>query len=153
MDFDKLTYPETITIDGIAYKGKRNMSKGQVLIPYTDAPNVGIGDVIAQKTDKKDIHLKVTDASFIEGGSLGVGTDHPHMLTLKVANTTAQPPVSKKQPSTINVGSVSGEQTQVYPKETSDQDHKYGGLCETCCQERGRGNKIDYKTPCAKQPC
>jgi len=113
MDFDKLAYPETIIIDGIEHRGKRNMSKGQVLIPYTDAPNVGIGDIIAQKTDKKDIHLKVTDASFVEGGSLGVGTDHPHMLTLKVANTAAQPPLSKKQSSTINVGSQSGEQTQV----------------------------------------
>jgi len=115
MDFDKLAYPETITIEGIEYKGKRNMSKGQVLIPYTDAPYVGIGDVIAQKTDKKDIHLKVTHASFIEGGSLGVGTDHPHMLTLKVANTTAQPPISKTQPSTTNVSSASGEQTQDSP--------------------------------------
>lgn len=116
MDFDKLAYPEIITIDGIEHNGKRNMSKGQVLIPYTDAPNVGIGDVIAQKTDKRDIHLKVTEASFSEGGSLGVGTDHPHMLTLKVANTTAQPSISKKQSSTINIGSQSGEQTQVSKK-------------------------------------
>ena len=113
MDFDKLAYPEIITIDGIQHHGKKNMSKGQVLIPYTDAPNVGIGDVITQKTDKRDIHLKVTDAAFIEGGSLGVGTDHPHMLTLKVANTTAQPPISKKPFSTTSVSSVSGEQTQV----------------------------------------
>jgi len=113
MGFDKLTYPEIITIDGIEHKGKRNMSKGQVLIPYTDKPNVGIDDIIVQKTNQRDVYLKVTDASFIEGGSLGVGTDHPHMLTLKVANTTAQPPIAKNPFSTIKTGSPSDEQTQV----------------------------------------
>ena len=46
MDFDKLAYPEKLTISGIEYKGQRNMSKGQVLVPYTDEPDVGIGDVI-----------------------------------------------------------------------------------------------------------
>jgi GNAT superfamily N-acetyltransferase len=118
MGFDKLAYPEIITIDGADHRGKRNMSKGQVLIPYTNKPKVGIGDVIALKTDKKDTYLKVTGASFIEDGSLGVGTDHPHMLALKVANTTAKPQVSKKQSSTITVGSESGEQTPGSEKET-----------------------------------
>lgn len=111
MDFDKLTYPEIIIIDGIEHSGKRNMSKGQILIPYTDAPNVGIGDVITQKTDKKDIHLKVTSTSFIEDGSFGVGTDHPHLLALKVANTSDQPRTSKKSSSTVETGSAPGDQS------------------------------------------
>ncbi|MBO2654671.1 hypothetical protein I6M49_14555 [Shewanella algae] len=113
MDFDKLAYPEKLTISGIEYKGQRNMSKGQVLIPYTDEPDVGIGDVITQKSGKREIHLKVVDVSFLEGGSLGVGTSHPHMLTLKVENTTAQPHVTKHGDSTFNIGSISGENVQV----------------------------------------
>lgn len=152
MDFDKLAYPETITIDGIAYKGKRNMSKGQVLIPYTDAPNVGIGDVIAQKTDKKDIHLKVTDASFIEGGSLGVGTDHPHMLTLKVANTTAPPPFSKKQPSTINVGSVPGEQTLVSQNKPQIKTISMEDFVKHVAKSGGEATKSVIKPPVQNSP-
>ena len=113
MDFDKLAYPEIVTIIGIEYKGQRDMSKGQLLIPYTEEPDIGIGDVITQKAGKREIHLKVLDASFLEGGSLKVGTKHPHMLTLKVQNTTAQPHLPTSQNSTINIGSVSGEQIQV----------------------------------------
>lgn len=110
MESDKLTYPEIIIIDGAEHNGKRNMSKGQILIPYTDAPNVGIGDVITQKAGKKDIHLKVTSTSFIEDGSFGVGTDHPHLLAVKVANTSAQPRTSKKSSSTVAASSAPGEQ-------------------------------------------
>jgi hypothetical protein len=112
-DFDKLAYPDIVTIAGIEYKSQRDMSKGQLLIPYSEEPDVGIGDVITQKSGKREIYLKVIDTSFLEGGSLNVGTNHPHMLTLKVENTTAQPHLSNKQQSTINIGSVSGEQVQV----------------------------------------
>ena len=107
---DKLTYPEIIIIDGIEHNGKRNMSKGQILIPYSDAPNVCVGDVIVMKSDKRDVYLKVTDTSFIEDGSFGVGTDHPHLLALKVANTSAQPQASKKSASTAEVSSAPGVQ-------------------------------------------
>lgn len=113
MDFDKLAYPEIIIIDGVEYKGQRNMSKGQVLIPYSEEPDVGIGDVIVQRSGKREIHLKILDASFLEGGSLNVGTKHPHMLTLKVENTTAQPHVAKAQSSTFNIGTITGDQVQV----------------------------------------
>jgi len=113
MDFDKSAYPEVITIDGAEYKGQRNMSKGQLLIPYSDEPDVGIGDVIVQKSGKREIHLKVLDASFLEGGTLNVGTKLPHMLTLKVENTTAIPHVTKSARSTFNIGSITGDQVQV----------------------------------------
>lgn len=113
MNFDKLAYPEIVTINGIEYKGQRSMSKGQVSIPYSEEPDVGIGDVIVQKSGKREIHLKVLDASFLEDGSLHVGTKHPHMLTLKVENTTAQPHVAKAQSSTFNIGSITGDQVQV----------------------------------------
>lgn len=113
MDFDKLAYPETIAIAEVEHKGKRDMSKGQLLIPYSEEPDVSIGDIITQKSGKREIHLKVLDVSFLEGGSLNVGTNHPHMLTLKVQNTTAQPHLPSSNNSTINIGSVSGEQVQV----------------------------------------
>jgi predicted nuclease of predicted toxin-antitoxin system len=77
------------------------MTTGQVLVPYTDEPDVGIGDVIIQKSGKREIHIIVIDASFLEEGSLGAGK-HPHMLTLKVENTTSQPHVT----STFNIGSI-----------------------------------------------
>lgn len=113
MDFDKLAYPEVLTIAGTVYKGQRNISKGQVLVPYTDEPDVGIGDVITQKAGKREIHLKIIDTSFLEDGSLGVGTTHPHMLTLKVENTTAQPHITKHGDSTFNIGAINGENVQV----------------------------------------
>ncbi|NWO06554.1 MAG: hypothetical protein HLX50_12970 [Alteromonadaceae bacterium] len=113
MEFDKLAYPEKLTIAGVEYKGQRSMSKDEVLVPYTDEPDVGIGDVITQKSGKREIHLKVIDALFLEDGSLGIGTTHPHMLTLKVENTTAQPHVTKHGDSTFNIGSISGENVQV----------------------------------------
>jgi hypothetical protein len=113
MDFAKLAYPEVITIAGVEYKAQRNISEEQVLIPYTEEPDVGIGDVIAQKSGKREIFLKVIDLSFVEGGSLNVGTKHPHMLTLKVQNTTAQPHLPQSNSSTFNIGSVSGNNVQV----------------------------------------
>lgn len=113
MDFEKLAYPETIIISGFEYKGQRDMSKGRLLIPYTDEPDVGIGDVITQKSGKREISLKVIDASFLEGGSLNAGTKHANLLELKVENTTAQPHIASGQTATFNIGSISGEQVQV----------------------------------------
>ena len=118
MRSDKLTYPEIIIIDGIEHNGKRNMSEGQVLIPYTDTPNVCVGDVIVKKSDKRDTYLKVTGTSFIEYGSFGVGTDHPHLLALKVANTSAQPQALKNASSTAGVSTTFGEQNLGSPKKT-----------------------------------
>jgi GNAT superfamily N-acetyltransferase len=109
MKSDKSRYPEIILIDGIEHNGKRNMSKGQILIPYTDAPNVRVGDVIVKTSGKKDEHFKVTNTSFIEDGSFGIGTDHPHLLALKVVNTSAQPQVSKTPTSTAEGRSAPGD--------------------------------------------
>ena len=113
MDFDAMAYPDIITIAGIEHKAQRNMSKGQVLIPYTDEPDVGIGDVIIQKSGSREITLKVLDVSFLKGGSLNVATKHPHMLTLKVENTTANPHKTPSHSSTFNIGSISSQQVQV----------------------------------------
>lgn len=112
-DFDKLAYPETVFINGVEHKAKRDTSKSKMKIPYTEEPEVGIGDVIVQKAGKREIHLKVTDAQFLEGGSLGVGSNHPNMLTLNVQNVTAEPHLTNRASSTINIGSVSGDTVQI----------------------------------------
>ena len=105
MDFDAMAYPEKFTIAGTEYKGRRNSTEKKVLIPYTEEPDISIGD---------EISLKVLDMSFLPGGTLNVGTNHPHMLTLKVENLTANEH-KPKPPSqnTFNIGSVSGTQVQI----------------------------------------
>ena len=113
MDFDAMAYPNIIVIAGVEYKAQRNMSKGQVLIPYTNEPDVGIGDVIIEKSGSREIELKVIDVSFIKGGSLKIGTKHPHMLTLQVDNITANVHKTHSQKSTFNIGSISSQQVQV----------------------------------------
>ena len=112
-DFDELAYPETVLINGTEYKAQRDTTKGQVLVPYSEEPDVGIGDVICQKAGKREIQLQVTDVQFLPNGSLGVGTKHPHMLTLHVKNATSEAHFPKKSSSTINIGSISGESIQV----------------------------------------
>jgi len=74
MDFDKMAYPDRVILDGTEYKARRDTSKSKLDIPYTEEPDIGIGDVIVQIAGKREIHLKVIDVSFQEGGSLGVGT-------------------------------------------------------------------------------
>lgn len=111
MNFNKLAYPELITIAGEEYKGSRD--KNTVRIPYTDEPDVGIGDVITQKSGKRIIELKVLDASFRAGASLHVGTRHPHVLTLQVENMTASEHKNTDISSVVNIGNISGHQVQV----------------------------------------
>lgn len=112
MDMDKMAYPEIFVVSGVELKGRRDMKKGTVLIPYTDEPDVGIGDVISQKSGQRMVSLKVLDCSFLEDGTLNVGTRHNNMLTLIVENSTAEPFKSSTS-STINIGSISSDQVQV----------------------------------------
>ncbi|MEY0711018.1 hypothetical protein AB7282_08665 [Providencia huaxiensis] len=111
MDFNALAYPEIIIIDGIGHKASR--TNNTVRIPYTEEPDAGIGDVIAQKSGKRVIELKILDVSFVPGGTLNVGTVHPHMLTLTVENLTANQHKSKDPSSVVNIGNISGHQVQV----------------------------------------
>jgi hypothetical protein len=113
MNIDEMTYSEIIYIDGQEHNAQRDMNKGTVSIPYTQEPDVGIGDVITQKSGQREISLKVLDTAFLKGGTLQFGTKHPHVVTLKVENTTSQAHKTPSQPSTINIGSVTGEQVQV----------------------------------------
>lgn len=113
MDFDAHAYPEKVIIAGSEFSGQRNISKGTLLVPCSDEPDVGIGDVIFLKSGKREIELKVIDAQFQVGGALSVGTKHKDLLTLKVENITAQLHMTKTQSSTFNIGSITGEQVQV----------------------------------------
>lgn len=111
MDFEAMAYPEVITISGTDHKAIR--TKNKVLIPYTDEPDVGIGDIITQRAGQRQVTLKVLDASFLLGGTLNVGTRHNNMLTLEVENMTASEHKTEKQNSVVNIGSVSGTQIQI----------------------------------------
>lgn len=114
MDFNALAYPEFVCIDGNEYEASRDISKGRVLVPYTETPDVGIGDLITQKSGKREIHLKVLDTQFLEGCTGLIGTKHPHLLTLSVENTISeQHKTSTSNNTTFNIGSISSEQLQV----------------------------------------
>ncbi len=111
MDFEAMAYPEVITINGTEYKACRN--KNSVLVPYTDEPDIGIGDIITQRAGLRQITLKVLDASFLPGGTLNVGTHHNNILTLEVENMTANEHKIDKQSSVVNIGSINGTQVQI----------------------------------------
>ena len=114
MDLEAMAYPEVVFIEGQEFKAKREVSKGKVFIPYTETPDVGIGDVITQKTGQREVHLKVLDIQFLEGGTLQLGTKHSNLLTLHVENSTSAPhKTSTSNNTTFNIGSISGEQLQV----------------------------------------
>jgi len=113
MDFDAMAFPEKVTISGSEYEAARNRSTSQVNIPYTNAPDADIGDVITLKTGPREMSLKILDLSFIEGGTLNIGTNHPHLLQLTVENLTSATHKPSTQSSTFNIGNITGEQVQV----------------------------------------
>ena len=102
-------------INGIEYKARRDPSKGEVVVPYNKEPDIGIGDVISQKSGKREILLKVIDLQFLEGQTLKVGTRDPHLLKLSVENITSQARANKpSEANTFNiVGDISGDQVQI----------------------------------------
>lgn len=113
MNFDTMAYPDTFEIGEVSYKGRRDPKKSEVMIPYTEVPTVTIGDQLVQRSGPSVIHLKVVDVSYLEGGSLNVGTNHPHMLTLAVENMTSSEHRTPQNPTAIHIGSISGQQVQV----------------------------------------
>ncbi|MFP5497081.1 MAG: hypothetical protein ACLGJE_13155 [Gammaproteobacteria bacterium] len=113
MSFDLLAYPDKIVIADTEFEAQRNLSKGSIIVPYTEEPDIGIGDFVIQKVGRREVVLKVLDVQFMPGGTLGVGTRHPNLLTLKVENMTAKPHLPTAHSSTYHIGSISGEQIQV----------------------------------------
>lgn len=84
-----LAYPNTVTIDGTEFRSSRKAGANTVMVPYTEEPNISIGDIIYQKSGQSEIVLKVIDLDFQPGGTLKIGTTHPHLLTLFVENTSS----------------------------------------------------------------
>lgn len=113
MRMNLLAYQDVFVISGKEYQGRRNMQEGTALVPYTEEPDVSIGEIVIQKMGNKEVLLKVIDLSLSEGGTLNVGTKHPHMLTLIVENTTSQAHLSTKDASVFNIGSVTGTNVQM----------------------------------------
>lgn len=103
-------FPDCIIISEHEYDCQR--SKNQILVPYAEEPNVGIGDVIIEKSGSRNIEFKVLDTKFRKNGTLGIG-NHPHMLELTVENMTASAHKPSSQTNTFNIGSIAGEQVQV----------------------------------------
>lgn len=106
-------YPDTIFIKEQKHQAWRNMNKGVVFVPYTSAPDIGIGDNIMQKLGQREIFLQVIDLVFEKNITHKIGTEHPNLVVLKVENMTSKEYKAPKQSSTINIGSVTGEQIQV----------------------------------------
>ncbi|ENZ7698694.1 TPA: hypothetical protein L9979_000754, partial [Klebsiella pneumoniae] len=48
-DFDDMAYPDIFLISGEEFKGSRNTGKNQVDIPFTDEPQIELGDILIQK--------------------------------------------------------------------------------------------------------
>lgn len=140
-----MAYPEKIMISGFEFNGQRNMSKGTLLIPYTDEPDVGIGDVVIQKSGRREIELKVVDVQFLPGGSLGVGTKHQNLLTLKVENISAQPHPRSFQTSTFNIGSISGEQVQVGSNNSQTVNISFQSLVEAIAKSEDEDARSTLK--------
>jgi len=108
-----MAFPEKVIISGSEYEAARDRSTGQVNIPYTNAPDADIGDVITLKTGPREMSLKILDLSFLNGGTLNIGTNHPHLLQLTVENLTSATHKPSTQSSTFNIGNITGEQVQV----------------------------------------
>lgn len=112
-DFDAMAYPDTFFISGKEFKGSRSNGGNQIDIPFSDEPEVELGDVVIQKIGSREFSLKVVDLSVVEQGTLNIGTDHPHLLTLTIENISGDEHRTKKSMSTYNIGAVTGEQVQI----------------------------------------
>lgn len=75
-DFDDMAYPDIFFISGEEFKGSRNTGKNQVDIPFTDEPQIELGDILIQKIGSRELSLKVVDLSISKNGTLNVGTTH-----------------------------------------------------------------------------
>lgn len=113
IDFDDEAYGDTFVIHGKNIRGNRNGAKRLVEIPYTEELDITIGDIIFQLIGSREIQLKIVDISLSKNGTLFIGTEHPHLMSLKVENLTEQMH-STRQPAspTYNISSINATQVQ-----------------------------------------
>jgi len=113
MFVNKMAYPDTFIIAGLKLKGKRNAVRNKLEVPYSVAPDVGVGDVIAQKSGTREILLKVMNVSFLMVSTFDTGTRHPYLLSLNIENMTAQEHAESNNASTTNNGSPFGDKVRI----------------------------------------
>jgi hypothetical protein len=109
MNLSDMAYQDKVMFRSGELRCMRGKQGGTLLVPYTDEPDVEIGDSVTLITGNKRLVLAVTDLLLQKGGTLGVGTKHPNLLTLHFQNA-AQPAMTA---TTIHIGSVTGQQVQV----------------------------------------
>lgn len=112
-DFDDMAYPDIFLISENEFKGSRNTKENQIDIPFTDEPQIELGDVLTQKIGSRELKFKVVDLSISNNGTLNIGTTHPHLLTLSVENLSSESYTTVKSMNTFHIGSVNGEQIQI----------------------------------------
>lgn len=113
LDFDTLSYPDTVTINGEQHKAKRDINKSTLLVPYTTPPTIKAGDIITQQILASEITLKVIDYSLMPGGTFSIGTPHQNLLTVKVENMTSDTHKKTETQNTFNIASLNANQVQV----------------------------------------
>ena len=111
-DFDEMAYPDIFLVSGKEFRGSRSTG-GNVDIPFTDEPQIGLGDILIQKIGSRELSLKVVDLSISKNGTLNVGTPHPHLLTLSIENLSSDAHRTKSSMNTFNIHSVNGDQIQI----------------------------------------
>ncbi len=64
-DFDDMAYPDIFLISGEEFKGSRNTGKNQVDIPFTDEPQIELGDILIQKIGSRELRKVRISRSFL----------------------------------------------------------------------------------------
>lgn len=55
-DFNDMAYPDIFLISGKEFKGSRSTGKNQVDIPFTDEPQIELGDILIQKIGNRELN-------------------------------------------------------------------------------------------------
>ncbi|VXD04915.1 conserved hypothetical protein [Enterobacterales bacterium 8AC] len=114
MSFEDSYYPDFFTISGKEFKGRRDIVKHWVDIPFTEEIKVDSGDTIMLTSGSKELHLKVIDLHQYQDGTGLMGTEHPHFLRLIVENVLGETHRAKHKINTFNFNApVSGGQVQI----------------------------------------
>ncbi len=98
-----MAYPTIMIIKKVEHKGRRD--SGKIMIPYSQTPDLKIGDDIIEKSGNYRNSFEVIDLNFMPGGTLGVGTKYPDLLTATVESRKDQK-VKKNDSSVYNIGTI-----------------------------------------------
>lgn len=111
IDFDEMAYPDTVIIGSEIFQANRK--RNELFIPYTDLPQIKIGDTIRQPIGSSDVSLKIIDLSIRPGSTMQIGTKHPNLIIAKIENITAASHKEQKNNGSINIGALNAQQVQL----------------------------------------